>query len=106
MSNRRRNLFVLAFVGLLILGSAIVVATKKTTLGLDLNGGTRLIFQARPTPQNPTIDGADMDRAIEIIRKRTDAFGVSEPEISRIGQQIVDSAVLSARERRTVPLVC
>src|SRR5262249_11427898 len=26
-----------------------------------------------------------MDRAIEIIRKRTDAFGVSEPEISRIG---------------------
>jgi SecD/SecF fusion protein len=85
VSNRRRNLFILAFVGLLILGSAIVVATKKTTLGLDLNGGTRLVFQARPTPQNPTIDGADIDRAIEIIRKRTDAFGVSEPEISRIG---------------------
>jgi SecD/SecF fusion protein len=85
VSNRRRNLFVLAFVGLLIVASGIVVATKKTTLGLDLNGGTRLIFQARPTPQNPTIDGSDIDRAIEIIRKRTDAFGVSEPEISRIG---------------------
>ncbi|HEY7121702.1 MAG TPA: hypothetical protein VH329_03995, partial [Solirubrobacterales bacterium] len=85
MSNRRRNLFILAFVALLIVGSAIVVATKKTTLGLDLNGGTRLVFQARPTPQNPTIDGSDIDRAIEIIRKRTDAFGVSEPEISRIG---------------------
>ena len=27
------------------------------------------------------------------------------PKISRIGQQIVDSAVLSAREKRTVPLV-
>ncbi|HKH22194.1 MAG TPA: protein translocase subunit SecD, partial [Solirubrobacterales bacterium] len=85
MSNRRRNLFVLAFVALLVIGSGIVVATMKTTLGLDLKGGTELIFQARPTPQNPTIDGADMDRAIEIIRKRTDAFGVSEPEISRIG---------------------
>ena len=85
MSNRRRNLFVLAFVALLIVGSAIVIATKKTTLGLDLEGGTELIFQARPTPQNPSIDGSDMDRAIEIIRKRTDAFGVSEPEISRIG---------------------
>ena len=34
-----------------------MVATKKTTLGLDLKGGTELIFQARPTPQNPTIDG-------------------------------------------------
>jgi SecD/SecF fusion protein len=85
VSNRRRNLFILAFVALLIVASGIVVATKKTTLGLDLNGGTRLIFQARPTPQNPNIDGADIDRAIEIIRKRTDAFGVSEPEISRIG---------------------
>ena len=85
MSNRRRNIFILAFVALLIVASGIVVATKKTTLGLDLHGGTRLIFQARPTPQNPSIDGSDMDRAIEIIRKRTDAFGVSEPEISRIG---------------------
>ena len=89
MSNRRRNLFVLAFVGLLIIASGIVVATKKTTLGLDLKGGTELIFQARPTPQNPKIDGADMDRAIEIIRKRTDAFGVSEPEISRIGSDSI-----------------
>ena len=89
MSNRRRNIFILAFVALLIVASGIVVATKKTTLGLDLKGGTELIFQARPTPQNPTIDGADMDRAIEIIRKRTDAFGVSEPEISRIGSDSI-----------------
>jgi SecD/SecF fusion protein len=89
VSNRRRNLFVMAFVGLLILASGIVVATKKTTLGLDLKGGTELIFQARPTPQNPSIDSTDMDRAIEIIRKRTDAFGVSEPEISRIGSDSI-----------------
>ena len=89
MSNRRRNLFVLAFVGLLILASGIVVATTKTTLGLDLKGGTELIFQARPTPQNPSINGSDIDRSIEIIRKRTDAFGVSEPEISRVGSDSI-----------------
>jgi SecD/SecF fusion protein len=89
VSNRRRNIFILAFVALLIVASGIVVASKTTTLGLDLKGGTELIFQARPTPQNPTIDGADMDRAIEIIRKRTDAFGVSEPEISRIGSDSI-----------------
>ena len=89
MSNRRRNIFVLAFVALLIIGSGIVIATKTTTLGLDLKGGTELIFQARPTPQNPTIDGSDINRSIEIIRKRTDAFGVSEPEISRIGSDSI-----------------
>jgi glucose-fructose oxidoreductase len=31
--------------------------------------------------------------------------GPLHPEIARIGQQIVDSAALSAREKRTVPLV-
>ncbi len=89
MSNRRRNIFILAFVVLLVIGSGIVIATKKTTLGLDLKGGTELIFQGRPTPQNPTISSADMERAIEIIRKRTDALGVSEPEISRIGSDSI-----------------
>jgi SecD/SecF fusion protein len=89
VSNRRRNIFILAFVVLLMVGSGIVIATKKTTLGLDLKGGTELVFQARPTPQNPTIDGSDIDRAIEIIRKRTDAFGVSEPEISRVGSDSI-----------------
>ena len=89
MSNRRRNIFVLAFVALLIVGSGIVIATKKTTLGLDLRGGTELIFQGRPTPQNPTISGDDINRAIEIIRKRTDALGVSEPEISRLGSDSI-----------------
>jgi SecD/SecF fusion protein len=89
LSNRRRNIFILAFVALLIVGSGLVIATKKTTLGLDLKGGTELIFQGRPTPQNPTISGDDINRAIEIIRKRTDALGVSEPEISRIGSDSI-----------------
>jgi SecD/SecF fusion protein len=89
VSNRRRNIFILVFVALLCVGSGIAIASKKTTLGLDLKGGTELIFQARPTPQNPTINGSDIDRAIEIIRKRTDAFGVSEPEISRLGSDSI-----------------
>ena len=39
---------------------------------------------ARPR-RTRTIDGEDIDRAIEIIRDRTDTLGVSEPEIARIG---------------------
>jgi SecD/SecF fusion protein len=89
VSNRRRNIFVLLFIAGLVVASLAVISTKKTTLGLDLKGGTELIYQGRPTPQNPTVDGADIDRAIEIIRKRTDSLGVSEPEISRIGSDSV-----------------
>jgi SecD/SecF fusion protein len=89
LANRRRNLFVLLFVVGLVLASVLVIAAKETRLGLDLEGGTELIYQGRPTPQNPEIDGEDMDRSIEIIRERTDKLGVAEPEISRIGEDSV-----------------
>ena len=42
---------------------------------------------------------------LDCIEKTRPVEGPLSPAISRIGQQIVDSAVLSARERRTVPLV-
>src|SRR5919201_5357713 len=85
MARRRRNLFILLFVVGLTAVSALVIASKPTVLGLDLRGGTQLVYQARPTPQTPQVTPDAIDRAIEIIRKRTDTLGVSEPEISRLG---------------------
>src|SRR5688500_17199337 len=85
MANRRRNLLILLFVVGIVIASALVIRAKETKLGLDLQGGTELVYQGRPTPQNPEIDGADMDRSIEIIRDRCDALGVAEPEFSRLG---------------------
>ena len=51
----------------LLAASAIVIATQPTVLGLDLRGGTELVYQARPTPQTPQVT-PDVDRAINIIR--------------------------------------
>src|SRR5918998_1975622 len=85
MASRRRNLIVLGLVLALIAGSAYVISDKRTVLGLDLRGGTELIYQARATPQVPDPSPADIDRAIENIRDRVDTLGVAEPEISRFG---------------------
>ena len=93
MGSRRRYLFILLFVAGLVLASLAVINGKDTKLGLDLSGGTELIYQGRATPQNPEIEGEDIDRAIEIIRSRTDSLGVSEPEISRIGTDSVRVAL-------------
>jgi len=87
MGKRRRSLFVLLFVIGLTAASAVVIASKSTVLGLDLRGGTQLVYQARETPDTPDITPEVIDRAIEIIRKRTDTLGVSEPEISRLGSK-------------------
>ncbi|MDQ6749217.1 MAG: protein translocase subunit SecD [Actinomycetota bacterium] len=85
MGDRRRNLLILLAVALLLVGSVVVLVTKKTRLGLDLKGGVELVYQGRPTPQQPKVDSQALDRAIEIMRKRVDALGVAEPEIQRSG---------------------
>src|SRR5919205_1985425 len=86
MSDRRRSLFILLVVAGLIVASALAVATKPTRLGLDLKGGVQLVYQAKPTPQQPTITQDALARALDIMRQRVDAFGVSEPELSQLGQ--------------------
>ncbi|MET0927620.1 MAG: protein translocase subunit SecD, partial [Solirubrobacterales bacterium] len=53
MGKRRNNLIILALVLGLLAGSIYVLTSKKTVLGLDLQGGTELVYQARPTPQVP-----------------------------------------------------
>ncbi len=85
MTNRRRNLFVILLVLGLLAASAYVIAEKPTRLGLDLRGGVELVYEGQPTPQVPEVTPQAIDDAIETIRKRTDALGVSEPEIQRSG---------------------
>ncbi len=86
MTNRTRNLSILGIVLLLLAAAGFVIATKSTRLGLDLKGGTELVYQGQPTPQVPTVTPQALDDALETIRKRTDALGVSEPEIQRSGR--------------------
>src|SRR3954452_1003745 len=86
MTNRTRNLSILGVVLLLLVGAGAVIATKSTKLGLDLKGGIELVYQGQPTPQVPVVTQQALNDALETIRKRTDALGVSEPEIQRSGR--------------------
>ncbi len=85
MTNRTRNLSILGIVLLLLVAAGGVIATKSTKLGLDLKGGIELVYQGQPTPQVPKVTPQALNDALETIRKRTDALGVSEPEIQRSG---------------------
>jgi SecD/SecF fusion protein len=86
MGKRRQHLLVLLFVLGLVLVSGVVVASKPTKLGLDLKGGVELIYQGTPTGRVETVSGEDIENSIEIIRQRIDKLGVSEPEVSRLGE--------------------
>ncbi|MEA2471308.1 MAG: SecD/SecF fusion protein, partial [Thermoleophilaceae bacterium] len=90
MNARKRNLSILGAV-LVALALALLVVipgtplSKPTRLGHDHKGGVELIYQGKPTPKVPKVTPQAISDAIETIRKRTDALGVSEPEIQRAG---------------------
>src|SRR3954447_2546239 len=96
MAGRRRNLFVLLFVLGLLVVSVAVIAGKKTRLGLDLQGGIELVLQGRPTPQQPNVDAAAINRAIDQIRNGCDQLGVSEIEVSRLGTDQISVGIPGA----------
>src|SRR4051794_20321386 len=88
--SKKRNLIVLGLVLLALVLALLVIIpssplSKPTRLGLDLKGGVELIYEGRPTPKVPKVTPQAISDAIETIRKRTDALGVSEPEIQRAG---------------------
>jgi preprotein translocase subunit SecD len=80
-----RNLWIsIIVVGVLIAGSIIAFATgTRPVLGLDLEGGVSVILAA---PSNTSHDV--MERALENIRRRVDAFGVGEPLLYLSGTNI------------------
>src|SRR4051794_38198355 len=90
MSERRRHLLVLLIVLGLIAGSAAVIATQSTKLGLDLQGGVQLVYQGKPTPPKKSVDAESLQRSLDIMRDRVDAFGVSEPELARTGADQIE----------------
>lgn len=60
---------------------------RTLRLGLDLQGGTRLLLRAEvPEDFQGSLDDA-LEGTIRVLRKRVDASGVSESEISRQGDR-------------------
>jgi len=96
LSSRRRNIFVLLFVLGLVIVSGVVIASKPTQLGLDLRGGIQLVFQGRPTPQQPVVDEASVQRAVDIIREGCNKLGVEEVEVARVGSDQIQVGIPGA----------
>ncbi len=82
-----------------LIGTTVVVLTllvvtivfgEEPQLGLDLQGGISVNLQPVDDAGEVTDDVTDdqLDQAIEIIRRRVDAVGVAEPEVSRQGSTI------------------
>src|SRR5918999_1384411 len=90
MTQRPRSVFVLLLVLGLIAASFVVLNERDTKLGLDLQGGVQLVYEAEPTAQQPTVTPEALQRVLDIMRERVDALGVAEPELLQSGRNEVE----------------
>jgi SecD/SecF fusion protein len=82
----RSSLVRALFAFLVLVASTYVVLTAKPELGLDLRGGTQIVLE---TNDSPTVKAnqESTDKALEVLRRRVDALGVSEPTVTRQGDR-------------------
>ncbi|WP_328363953.1 protein translocase subunit SecD [Streptomyces sp. NBC_00445] len=76
-----------AIVALGVIAASLFFAlTQSARLGLDLRGGTQIVLETKDSPVVEA-DAESTQRALEVLRQRVDALGVSEPSLYRSGQQ-------------------
>ncbi len=84
---RRQSIYLVAIIFIAVAASTLTIFWQnKPLLGLDLQGGVSVRLTATE-PANEEM----LDQAVEIIRKRVDALGVAEPEVSRTAEGVMVS---------------
>lgn len=68
-----------------LLVSVLIALTMSPRLGLDLQGGTRMVLQAKDS-DTAKADRESTDRTLEVLRQRIDSLGVTEPTLTRSGE--------------------
>ena len=104
---RRLLMFILVIIigfGALVAGTMRHKASLTPGLALDLEGGTQIILTPT-TSDGSAISDEDVEQAIEVIRQRVDASGVSEAQISRQGGQNIVVSLPGKPSQATLELV-
>jgi len=91
---KKKNIYLLIFILILFgfaLWSIVPVNTKLLgsnglTLGLDLKGGSQLLYRADLSKKDPSVTDAEaMASVIEKIQRRVNLYGAAEPVIQKQG---------------------
>lgn len=106
------GVLVIALFGSLFAGTKLSPQTEENPggasltpgLALDLEGGTQIVLQPSTTDDSE-ITGETITQAINVIRQRIDAQGVSEAEITSQGGQNIVVGIPGEPSQETIDLV-
>ena len=77
---RRGTVLILVALLALLIATGALSYLRAPVLGLDLQGGAEVTLEAQPE-KGQTVTEEQMNAAVQILRTRVDAIGVSEPQI-------------------------
>jgi preprotein translocase subunit SecD len=80
---------ILGLIIVLVIAAITLLVNKPMRLGLDLQGGSQLTIQVKPTKEHPTISQLDLDAVQKVIENRINGLGVSEALIQSSGNNQV-----------------
>ncbi len=91
---RRNNWLILTMMAVLVAVSVywIVPPSTKTRLGLDLQGGLQIVYQAK-TSDGKAPTQSQLDLAVSILDKRVNGLGVTESQIQKQGTDQISVAL-------------
>ena len=58
---------------------------QKIHLGLDLQGGLRVLLELQPTPEVPKISSDLLDEELQVLQTRLNGLGTSEMTFEKVG---------------------
>ncbi len=76
---------ILGLIIVLAIAAMTLLINKPMRLGLDLQGGSQLTIQVKPTKEHPDISKLDLDAVQKVIENRINGLGVSEALIQSAG---------------------
>jgi preprotein translocase subunit SecD len=76
---------ILGLILVLVIAAITLLVNKPMRLGLDLQGGSQLTIQVKPTKEHPTISAEDLDAVQKVLENRINGLGVSEALIQSSG---------------------
>ncbi|WP_309730067.1 protein translocase subunit SecD [Chamaesiphon sp. OTE_75_metabat_556] len=72
---------ILGLILVLLIAAITLLFNKPMRLGLDLQGGSQLTIQVKPTADHPVITQLDLEAVQKVIENRINGLGVSEASI-------------------------
>ena len=83
-ASRRAQSLRAVFALAVLVTSVWLVVDRPVRLGLDLRGGTQIVFETHDSPVVKA-DADATERTLEVLRRRVDALGVAEPSLAMSG---------------------